>query len=101
MPEAVGDANDAAFYVPDIIVTDEIGCDGDTEAVMQVINAGVKIITTAHGYNISQLKTRKEVLMLIDKKVFDRYIVLSARKGPGTVEEIIDGRTLNVLYKGD
>ncbi|HPT92076.1 MAG TPA: stage III sporulation protein AA [Acetivibrio sp.] len=86
---------------PDVIVTDEIGSNGDRDAIMQVVNAGVKIITTAHGYNISQLKTRKEVLSLMQEKIFERYIVLSSRKGPGTVEEIIDGETLNVLYKGE
>jgi len=37
-----------------------------------------------HGarYNISELKSRKEVLSLIEEKMFERYIVLSARKGP-------------------
>ncbi|NLP14781.1 MAG: stage III sporulation protein AA [Clostridium sp.] len=86
---------------PDLIVTDEIGTSGDKNAVMQVVNAGVKVITTAHGYNVSQLKTRKEVLSLMQEKVFERYVVLSARRGPGTVEEIIDGETLDILYKGD
>lgn len=85
---------------PQVIVTDEIGNEGDKEAVMKVVNAGVKIIASAHGYNISELKTRKEVLSLMEEKVFDRYIVLSSRSGPGTLEEVIDGRTLNVIYKG-
>jgi stage III sporulation protein AA len=79
---------------PQVIVTDEIGNQGDKEAVMKVVNAGVKLITTAHGYNISELKTRQEVLSLIEEKVFERYIVLSNAKGPGTIEEIIDGNTM-------
>jgi len=86
---------------PDVIVTDEIGNKGDKDALIQVLNAGVKVISTAHGYNISELKSRKEVLSLIEEKMFERYIVLSARKGPGTVEEIIDGTDMSILYKGE
>jgi stage III sporulation protein AA len=82
---------------PEVIITDEIGNSGDKEAVMQVINAGVKIITSAHGFNVSELKARHEVIGLIEKKVFERYIVLSNLKGPGTVHEIIDGITMRSL----
>lgn len=82
---------------PQVIVTDEIGDQGDRDAVMKVINAGVKIITTAHGYNISELRSRQEVLSLIEQKVFERYIVLSNASGPGTLEEVIDGMTMKQL----
>jgi len=84
---------------PDVIITDEIGSSGDKEALMQVINAGVKIITTAHGYNISQLKLRKEVLAMLEEKVFERLIVLSSYNGPGTLEEVIDGSNMKFLYR--
>jgi stage III sporulation protein AA len=86
---------------PDVIITDEIGNDGDRDAVHKVINAGVKIITSAHGYNISELKSRQEVLSLIKERVFERYIVLSNRQGPGTVEEVIDGISMKVRIGND
>ena len=76
---------------PVVIATDEIGNEGDKDAITRVLNAGVKILTTAHGYSISELKARKEVMELIEEKVFERYVVLSSREGPGTVEEIIEG----------
>ncbi|MCX7843272.1 MAG: stage III sporulation protein AA [Clostridia bacterium] len=84
---------------PRVIITDEIGNSGDKDAVMQVINAGVKIITTAHGFNISEMKTRKEVLELIEQRVFERYLVLSGSDGPGTLEEVADGIAMEVIYK--
>jgi hypothetical protein len=34
---------------PDFIATDEIGTDIDIEAILYAVNAGVKIIATAHG----------------------------------------------------
>lgn len=86
---------------PDVIITDEIGSSGDKEALMQVLNAGVKIITTAHGYSISQLKLRKEVLAMLEEKVFERLVVLSSNNGPGTLEEVIDGSSMEVLYRRD
>lgn len=84
---------------PDVIVTDEIGGSNDKNSIMQVLNAGVKIISTAHGYNISQLKIRKEVLSLIEEKIFERFIVLSAVNGPGTIEEVVDGKSMNIIFR--
>ncbi|HZK70256.1 MAG TPA: stage III sporulation protein AA, partial [Clostridia bacterium] len=86
---------------PVVIVTDEIGNEGDKDAITRVLNAGVKILTTAHGYSISELKARKEVMELIEEKVFERYVVLSSREGPGTVEEIIEGENFKNIYKGE
>ncbi len=79
---------------PKVIITDEIGNEGDREAVHSALNAGVRIITTAHGYNISELKSRREVLMLVEDKVFERYIVLNDIKGPGSLVEVIDGSNM-------
>lgn len=86
---------------PKVIITDEIGNPGDRDAVFRVLNAGIKIITSAHGFNISQLKARAEVLGLLERKVFDRFVVLSNAGGPGTVEEIINGSNMEVIYSND
>lgn len=75
---------------PGIIITDEIGTHGDKDAVLKVLNSGIKIIASAHGYNITELKMREELLSLIKSSVFERYIVLSSRNGPGTLEEVVD-----------
>ncbi len=83
---------------PEVIVTDEIGNAGDKDAVFRVINAGVKIITSAHGYSVSDLRTRREVLSLIEEKAFERYVVLSRANGAGTIEEVVDG-CHKIIYK--
>ena len=82
---------------PNVIITDEIGCEGDRYAVHGALNAGVKIITSAHGFNISELKSRREVLRLMEDKVFERYVVLDNSRGPGTLAEIIDGETMKCV----
>ncbi len=83
---------------PNIIITDEIGTHGDKEAILKVLNSGVKIIASAHGYNITELKMREELLPLIKSGVFERYIVLSSRNGPGTLEEVVNAQ-LTAIYR--
>ncbi|HEY5583951.1 MAG TPA: stage III sporulation protein AA [Ruminiclostridium sp.] len=83
---------------PSVIMTDEIGTHGDKEAILKVLNSGVKIIASAHGYNISELKMREELLALIKSGAFERYIVLSSKNGPGTLEEVVNSQ-MSAVYK--
>ncbi len=89
-PKALGMEMLLRSMSPGIIITDEIGTHGDREAVLKVLNSGIKIIASAHGYNITELKMRDELLSLIKSSAFERYIVLSSRSGPGTLEEVVD-----------
>lgn len=75
---------------PDIIVTDEIGRHEDVDSIAEALNGGVKLITTAHGTDVKGLGQRPVMKTLIQGKVFERYVVLSSRLGPGTVEYISD-----------
>ncbi len=74
---------------PQVVLTDEIGTIQDEEAIAKLVNAGVKIICTAHGYDEKDVKRRRAIASLVDENIFERIIVLSARKGPGTVEKIV------------
>jgi stage III sporulation protein AA len=90
-PKALGMLMLLRAMAPQIIVTDEIGGSGDGEAVMNVANAGVRLLTTAHGYCTKGLvDLRKEARDLIREGIFQKIIVLDNSKGPGTVKEIID-----------
>ncbi len=97
-PKALGMEMLLRSMSPNIIVTDEIGTQGDREAIMKVLNSGVKIIVSAHGYNISELKMREELLALIRSNTFERYIVLSSSNGPGTLEEVFDSKQ-SAIYR--
>lgn len=100
-PKSIGMPMLIRSMSPKVIITDEIGNDGDREAVDGVLNAGVRIVTSAHGYNISELKSRREVLKLMEYKVFERYIVLGNANGPGTLVEVIDGTSMKSLTGAD
>lgn len=74
---------------PEIIATDEIGRNEDGAAILDAINAGVKIITTIHGSDIEDF-LRKPSLEKLHGGLFERYIVMSRRRGVGTIEAILD-----------
>ncbi len=82
---------------PAVIITDELGNDEDEKAVMNVLNAGVKIITSSHGYTISDMNSKKSIVNLMNNKVFSKYIVLCNEKGPGTLKEVTDGAGINKI----
>lgn len=74
---------------PEIIATDEIGRSEDGAAILDAVNAGVKIITTIHGSDIEDF-LRKPALEKLHRNLFERYIVMSRRQGVGTIEMILD-----------
>ncbi len=65
---------------PDYIATDEIGNDDDIEAIKYAINAGVKIIATAHGGSVEDLKRRKKLYELVEEKIFQKIIFIDKNR---------------------
>ncbi|MBM7622749.1 stage III sporulation protein AA [Sporohalobacter salinus] len=74
---------------PEVIVTDEIGSRQDVQAICEAVNAGVKVITSVHGCNLEEIKQRPNLKKLLKRNFFKRFIILSRREGPGTIEKII------------
>lgn len=75
---------------PNLIVTDEIGSEREIKALYTALNGGVSLITTVHGNSIEDIRERKELSKLLDKELFKKVIILSAKNGPGTIEKIYD-----------
>ena len=72
---------------PDVIAVDELGGKGDAEAAQAVLTAGVRLLCTAHGNSLKDIRKNPALAGLINRKIFQRYIVLSA---PGQVTAILD-----------
>jgi len=79
---------------PRVIATDEIGTDEDFAALEGVFNAGVKVLTTVHAASLAELNQRPALRNLLNMKVIERFVLLGRSKNIGTIEEIIDGRTM-------
>lgn len=84
---------------PDIIVTDEIDLNKDLTAILDTINCGVKVLTTIHADSMDQLRQKRNFDKILSSSMFERYIVLSNKNGPGTLEKIFDDK-LKCIYCG-
>lgn len=86
--KSVGFENGIRALSPDIIVTDELGQLEDVEAVNYAINCGVTVLASVHCDNIDNFIKKPNFEKIIDNKLFERYVLLSKRNGPGTLEGI-------------
>jgi len=75
---------------PQVIATDEIGKPEDAGALEEALNAGIKVLTTAHGADREEISQRPVLKYIMEQDVFERLIVLGRSKGVGTVEDITD-----------
>lgn len=75
---------------PEVLICDEIGTKGDAEALLMAFNSGVNIITSIHGFTIDDLYKRKIFNDLLENEIIERAIVLSSRRGIGTIENIYE-----------
>lgn len=84
---------------PQVVVTDEIGDEGDFLAIKKSINSGVKIITSFHGIGLEDFKLRAGLRSFLDEGLFDRVILLGETHGKGSLEEVYDVKNKKFLYK--
>jgi len=82
---------------PDVIITDEINLDTDIETIENAITSGVKVVATIHASSINDLKNKKAFTNIINKQLFDRYVVLGFSNGVGTIEGVYN-QSFRCLY---
>lgn len=75
---------------PRVVAADEIGGKGDLEALQYASGCGCSLIATAHGASMEDLASKPMFRELFRERIFCRFVFLSGRKGPGTVERISD-----------
>lgn len=74
---------------PEVVVTDEIGHPEDGQAVLEAITSGVTLICSAHGSSPGEIRRRPSIRSLLEAQVFGKIVVLSRRRGPGTIERVV------------
>jgi stage III sporulation protein AA len=77
---------------PEVLVVDEIGRSEDAEAIMEAVNAGIKLIMTTHGRSFEEIKKRPILKAIINENIFQRFIILNRTTGPGTISSILDSQ---------
>lgn len=96
-PKAAGIMMLIRSMSPEVIITDEIGRTEDVGAVLEAMNSGIKIITTAHSASVNEAQNRPILAGLLEEKVFERILILGNSLGVGTLENVYDGRSLEKL----
>jgi stage III sporulation protein AA len=61
---------------PDVIAADELGGEADARAVDAVLNAGVKLLCTAHGHDVADAMANPSLSSVLGRGIFERFIVL-------------------------
>ena len=79
------------------IITDELATKSDIEACETAIMSGIRVLASAHADCVSDLRKKGEFNELIAGNYFDRFVVLSQSRGPGTVESV-QNEKLDYLY---
>lgn len=82
---------------PNLILTDELGGQDDYDALVIALNSGVNVIATIHAKTLKEVQQKEEFKLLLEKKYFKRYVLLSSTNGPGTVEGIFDEKFNRIL----
>jgi stage III sporulation protein AA len=75
---------------PDVLIVDEIGRKEDADAIEEAVHAGIKLMMTTHGTSLEEVRKRPSLRMILDQGIFQRYVVLSRKDGPGTITHILD-----------
>ncbi len=73
---------------PEIIIVDEIGRVEDTSAIMEAIHAGITVIASVHGRDLSDVQKRPSLAPLFGERVFGRFVILSSKGSVGQISEI-------------
>ena len=93
----LGFENGIRSLAPNVIITDELGEWEDIEAVKYASNSGVKIIASVHSDSIESFARKPAFKELLEEKIFKRFVLLSMREGPGTLEGVFDENLSRIM----
>ncbi|UOQ47476.1 stage III sporulation protein AA [Gracilibacillus caseinilyticus] len=97
-PKAEGMMMFVRSMSPEVVIVDEIGSERDAEAIDEVIHAGVQIVCTVHGKSLEDIMKRPTMKNILEKNIFQRFMILSNQQRAGEVTEILDASGQS-LYK--
>ena len=84
---------------PDVIAVDEIGKNEDIHSIDYIINAGVKLICTVHGQDMDDILKKPVLNELIQKNIFQRFIVLENQESVGSISGIYNEEYEDIYRK--
>ncbi len=89
-PKAAGMMMMIRSMSPEVLIVDEIGKSEETSAIIEAANAGITLMMTTHGNSLAEITKRPSLIPIIEAGIFQRYITMSGKSGPGTITAIED-----------
>ena len=65
---------------PNCIAVDEITSEADCDSILRACHCGVRLLATAHGDSVNDLRKRPIYRLLMEQRVFDHVLLLDADK---------------------
>ncbi|MBO5228570.1 MAG: stage III sporulation protein AA [Lachnospiraceae bacterium] len=81
---------------PKVLAVDEIGDDKDIEAIRYVYGCGCKVIVTAHGTDLEDIKRKPFLREMVNDELWERYIVLDNNGHVGNIAAIYDKKGIRL-----
>lgn len=86
-PKAEGMLMMIRSMCPEVLAVDEIGEPEDVQAISYAMHCGCKMLATAHGESMEELKRKPVFSKMIEEKRFERYVFLEKQ---GSVKGVFD-----------
>ena len=75
---------------PRVVAGDELGGKEDVAALWSVMQCGAKVLATVHGTTLEEIRNKPFLGELIEKRIFERYILLNKKERVGNIEGVYD-----------
>lgn len=82
---------------PMVIATDEVGTYEDAKALRTASLCGVKMLCTAHAYDIEDMLTDKDAVKKEICSLFERIVVLENTKRPGEIKAVYNANYERIM----
>lgn len=83
---------------PRVIISDELGSKDDFEIIQYALKSGVNVITTAHGYDIEDIKRNIYLKYIIENNFFERIVILNSSKCTSKIKQIYDSTMNRMIF---
>ena len=75
---------------PSVLAVDELAGEADKRALLTAFGCGVKVLATAHGAHLGDVRKREDIGSLWAEGYFSRCLVLEDQGGPGKLLAVFD-----------
>lgn len=79
-PKAEGMMMMIRSMAPEVLAVDEIGRQEDISALETAMFCGCRILATAHGSSLKDIRAKPLLQRLVDEQIFERYVILYSGK---------------------